>query len=153
MPGVQIYDHDLDIRQDPYIHMMRMVFGRWKPFILHAFTFDQSNHSDPTYFSHILKQLPISPKVLAENLKELEADGLISRSVLPESPPRAVYSLTEDGQALIPLLDMVYNIGWNDMKKKGLPIDRLGEMWHGYAERDEALMNHPYKPSQKPPDA
>lgn len=149
---VQVYDHDLDIRQDPYFHMIRMVFGRWKPFILHAFTFDKDFNGNPTYFSHILKQIPVSPKVLAENLKELESDGLISREIVPGSPPRTIYNLTEDGQAMIRLLDLVYDIGWHDMKKKGLPIDRLGEMWHGFAERDEDLMSNPYKPSQKPPE-
>ena len=45
---------------------------------------------------------------------------------------------------MIPLLDMVYKLGWEDMKEKGIPIDALGEMWHGYRERDEEFMYHPY---------
>ncbi len=142
----QMYDHDLDIRQDPYFHMNRMVFSRWKPFILHAFKVDKEHTEQVMYFSYFLKQLPISSKVLGENLRELEADGLLCREILPDSPPRTIYHLTEDGQKIIQLLDLVYDIGWHDMKKKGLPIDRLGEMWHGYAERDEELMHHPYKP-------
>ena len=149
MGGIQIYDHDLDIRQDPYMHMMRMVFSRWKPFILHGISFDKGT---PTYFSRILKQIPVSPKVLSQNLRELEQDGLISRSITSESPPRVFYELTEDGERMIELLNLVYDIGWHDMKKKGLPIDRLGEMWHGYRERDEELMHHPFKPSCPPPD-
>ena len=31
------------------------------------------------------------------------------------------------------------------MKAKGMPIDALGEMWHGFREPDDELMNHPYK--------
>lgn len=131
-----------DIRQDPYNHMMRVVFCRWKPFILHAMDFDDGNL---THFSRFVKQLPISQKVLSENLRQLEADGFIYRTVLPMTPPQVEYRLTESGKKLVSLLDEVYRFGWEDMKAKGLPIDALGEMWHGFREPDDELMNHPYK--------
>lgn len=72
-----------DIAKDPYNHMMRVVFSRWKPFILRAIDIDEG-----TYFSRFFKQLPISQKVLSQNLKDMQADGLIYRMVLPEVPPR-----------------------------------------------------------------
>ena len=78
-------------------------------------------------------------------LREMEADGLIFRTVVPETPPRVEYRLTDIGRSLVPLLNAVYDWGWHDMKRKGLPIDALGEMWHGYRERDPELMQHPYK--------
>ena len=131
-----------DIRQDPYNHMMRVVFCRWKPFILRAMDFDDGKL---THFSRFIKQLPISQKVLSENLRQLEADGFISRTVLPMTPPQVEYRLTESGKKLVSLLDEVYRFGWEDMKAKGLPIDALGEMWHGFREPDDELMNHPYK--------
>lgn len=128
-----------DISQDPYNHMIRLVFGRWKPFILRAIAID-----DGTYFSRFFKQLPISQKVLSQNLRDMQADELIYREVLPEVPPRVVYHLTDSRKALIGLLDLVYDWGWNDMKRKGLPVDILGEMWHGYREPEPDLMNNPF---------
>jgi len=128
-----------DITMDPYNHMMRVVFSRWKPFLLRAIAAD-----DGTFFSRFFKQLPITQKVLSQNLKEMQEDELITRTVLPEVPPRVVYKLTPYGKSLIGLLDLVYDWGWNDMKRKGLPIDILGEMWHGYREREEDLMDRPF---------
>jgi len=130
-----------DIRQDPYNHMMRILFCRWKPFILMAMEFDGGK----TNFSDFIYQMPISHKVLSENLKAMEADGLICRTVIPDTPPRTEYRLTEAGEALVPLLRAVYDAGWKDMTAKGMPIDALGEMWHGYRERDEEFMRRPYK--------
>ena len=131
-----------DIQKDPYNYVRRVVFGRWKPYLLHAMAFDQDQ---PTSFAKFTKQLPITEKVLAQNLKELEQDGLLTRTVLPTTPPRTEYRLTDSGRSLIPILDQVYDWGWHDMAAKGLPIDQLGEMWHGYRERDPELMKEPYK--------
>ena len=133
---------EFDIRKDPYNYMSRLIFSRWKPFILRAMDFDVDNL---THFSQFTKQLPISQKVLSQNLREMEADGLIFRTVVPETPPRVEYRLTDIGRSLVPLLNAVYDWGWHDMKRKELPIDALGEMWHGYRERDPELMQHPYK--------
>lgn len=133
-----------DITKDPYNHMMKVVFCRWKPFILRAMTFDEG---ELTHFSRFTKQLPITQKVLAENLRQLEEDGLIYRTVIPVKPPQVEYRLTEAGKSIIPLLDAVYRWGWEDMKRKEMPIDALGEMWHGFREPDEELMRHPYKRS------
>lgn len=133
-----------DISQDPYNHMMRVVFCRWKPFILRAMDFDEGKL---THFSRFTKQLPITQKVLSQNLRQLEEDGLVYRTVIPVTPPQVEYRLTEAGKNLIPLLDQVYKWGWEDMKRKGLKIDALGEMWHGFRAPDEELMRHPYKRS------
>ena len=132
---------EFDIEKDPYNHMAKMLFGRWKPFILMAMIFDEGK----TNFSDFAAQLPVSHKVLSENLKAMERDGLIERTVIPETPPRTEYRLTEQGQSFVPLLRAVYEAGWKDMKRKGLPIDALGEMWHGYRERDGSLMYRPYR--------
>ena len=125
-----------DVSKDPYNHMSRMLFGRWKPFILMAMIFDEGK----TNFSDFIKQLPISHKVLSENLKAMEADGLIYRTLVDGTPPRTEYRLTDTGLSMAPLLRAVYDAGWRDMTAKGLPIDALGEMWHGYRERDDRLM-------------
>lgn len=134
-----------DIQKDPYNHMMRVVFSRWKPFLLRAISIDNG-----TYFSRFFKQLPITQKVLSQNLKDMQRDGLIYRVVLPEVPPRVEYHLTQEGYSLVGLLDLVYDWGWNDMRAKGMPVDALGEMWHGYREPDEKMMSQPYyKPAHE----
>ncbi len=138
---MEMNDQDFDITRDPYNHMMRILFSRWKPFILMAMIFDEGK----TNFSDFANQLPISHKVLAENLRAMESDGLIYRTVIPETPPRTEYRLTEVGLSMVPLLRAVYDAGWQDMQRKGLPIDALGEMWHGYRPRDESFMRRPYK--------
>ena len=129
-----------DIRDDPYTYMSHLIFNRWKPFILRAIHIDEG-----TYYSRFLRQLPITQKVLSQNLKELQQDGLVFRRVLPEVPPRVEYCLTETGRNLVELLDLIYDWGWIDMRKKGLPVDVMGEMWHGYRSRDEEMMNRPSK--------
>ena len=129
-----------DIEKDPYNYVRQVVFSRWKPFILHALNTDQV-----TNFSRFCKQLPITQKVLTQNLKALERDGLIQRTVIPDSPPRTEYRLTDRGRSIIPLLDAVYDWGWKVMQEEGLRIDALGEMWHGYREKQDSVMHHPYK--------
>ena len=132
----------IDIRNDPYSFVMRTVFSRWKPFILHAMEFDEEK---TTHFSRFTRQLPITHKVLSENLRQLEDDGLICRTIIPAKPPRVEYRLTEAGKSIIPILDNVYEWGWKEMRRRGIPIDSIGEMWHGFRERDKKLMRHPYK--------
>ena len=133
-----------DINKDPYNYVMKVVFSRWKPFILQAMDTDEV-----TNFSRFCKQLPITQKVLSQNLKALEDDGLITRTVIPETPPRTEYRLTPRGQSLIPLLDAVYDWGWHVMKDENLPIDALGEMWHGYREKQDDIMYHPFQKTRR----
>ena len=133
-----------DIDKDPYNYVMKVVFSRWKPFILHAL-----NSDEVTNFSRFSKQLPITQKVLSQNLKALEQDGLVTRTVIPDTPPRTEYRLTPRGKSLIPILNAVYDWGWHVMKEEDLPIDALGEMWHGYREKQDDVMYHPFRKQRK----
>jgi DNA-binding HxlR family transcriptional regulator len=83
----------------PVTATITLIGGRWKPIILF-------NLSDRTRrFGEIAARIPtISRKVLSEQLKELEADGMISRQEFKEIPPRVEYSLTELGNSVRPLL-------------------------------------------------
>jgi DNA-binding HxlR family transcriptional regulator len=64
-------------------------------------------------FTEMAQAIPeLSDRMLAERLKELEAAGLVSREVYPETPVRIVYSLTEKGRAFKPVLDAVHE--WAD---------------------------------------
>ena len=51
----------------------------------------------------------ISQKVLTSNLRAMEADGLLIRTVYPEVPPRVEYTLSEQGRSLKPILDAMSN--------------------------------------------
>lgn len=67
-------------------------------------------------FGELKKSLaPISQKVLTQNLRELEKDGLIIREVYPEVPLRVDYRLSELGQTLAPVLDTMH--AWGEYYK------------------------------------
>jgi len=53
----------------------------------------------------------ISQKMLTQQLRQMETDGLIRRKVYPEVPPKVEYSLTELGQTLKPVLDAMSHWG------------------------------------------
>ncbi|AEW72547.1 winged helix-turn-helix transcriptional regulator [Enterobacter ludwigii] len=81
--------------------VLRMLEGRWKLIILfHLFDGKVQRYSD---FEKLIPE--ISQKMLAQQLRQLEADGIVSRRVYPQVPPKVEYRLTEWGQALCPALD------------------------------------------------
>lgn len=80
---------------------IRLLDGRWKLLILfHLFDGKVQRYSD------LERLIPgVSQKMLAQQLRQLEADGIVARTVHPEVPPRVDYRLTAWGQALCPALD------------------------------------------------
>ena len=63
------------------------------------------NENGSVRFNELNRLIPdISPRVLSSTLKTLEADGLVCRTVFPEVPPKVVYTLTETGQSLVPII-------------------------------------------------
>ena len=81
--------------QCPVAATLQLIGGRWKAIILYTLT------TGTKRFGEIAVRIPvISRKVLTEQLKELEADGLILRVQYKEIPPRVEYSLTEMGKSL-----------------------------------------------------
>lgn len=81
--------------------VLRLLEGRWKLIILfHLFDGKVQRYSD------FEKLIPgISQKMLAQQLRQLESDGIVSRMVYAQVPPKVEYRLTEWGQALCPALD------------------------------------------------
>ena len=78
---------------------MNIIGGKWKPIIIYLLA------NGSLRFGKLLLFTPtISKKVLTEQLKELEEDGLIIRTKYAEIPPRVEYSLSPKGQALLPVL-------------------------------------------------
>lgn len=78
---------------------LRVVGGRWKVLVLYHLLEGTKRFSELT---RLLKG--VSARTLSKQLRELEADGIISRHVYPQIPPKVEYSLTEAGRRLKPVL-------------------------------------------------
>ena len=73
----------------------------------------------PWRFNELQKNLDgISQKVLTDSLRSMEADGIITRTVYAEVPPRVEYALSEVGETMRPILDSMEQ--WGTNYKKGL---------------------------------
>ncbi len=78
-----------------------MLEGRWKLLILF-----QLFGGEVRRFSDLERAIPaVTQKMLAQQLRQLERDGIVRRKVYPEVPPKVEYSLSEWGQSLCPALD------------------------------------------------
>jgi DNA-binding HxlR family transcriptional regulator len=78
-----------------YHRAVELIGGRWTGAILRALL------NDVTRFSDLTEAIPgLSDRMLSERLKELEAEGIVERTVIPERPVRIEYRLTEKGRAL-----------------------------------------------------
>lgn len=80
---------------------LKILEGKWKLLILfHLFTVERMR------FSELERAIPsITQKMLTQQLRQLESDKLVHRTVYPVVPPHVDYSLTDWGQALCPTLD------------------------------------------------
>lgn len=86
--------------------ILKAISGRWKLLILISL-FDEVKR-----FGQLQKELRgISQKVLTQQLRELELDGLIHREVYPEIPPKVEYSLTAFGETLKPIILQMHQLG------------------------------------------
>lgn len=73
-------------------------------------------------FNELKKSLsPITQKMLTQQLREMESDGLVHREVYPVVPPKVEYSLTNFGKSLIPVIEAMKKWG-QDLKEKNIEI-------------------------------
>ncbi len=90
-----------------YQHAVEIIGKRWTGLILKVLM------AGPLRFNEIAEQLQvISDRMLSERLKELEQEGVVERRVLPETPVRVEYTLTEKGRALAPVIQAIES--WGD---------------------------------------
>ena len=92
--------------------VLHLLEGRWKLVILfHLFDGKVQRYSD---FERLIPG--ISQKMLAQQLRQLEADGIVARKLYPQVPPKVEYRLTRWGQSLCPALDAL--LKWAEQKDR-----------------------------------
>jgi len=97
------YDEACDC---PITSAINVIGGKWKPVIIWILMGGSKR------FGELHKTIPgVALKVLSRHLKELEADGIITRKAYPEVPPRVEYTLTPKGKALQGVMDLL--VDWN----------------------------------------
>ncbi|MNK43407.1 HTH-type transcriptional activator HxlR [compost metagenome] len=90
----------------PFTRAIGTIGNKWKPIIINVIS------TRTIRFGQLDSIIPlISRKVLAEQLKELEEDGLLERLAYKELPPRVEYKLSEKGLAFLPILESIKE--WN----------------------------------------
>lgn len=85
---------------------MRYIGGKWKPVVLWYLRKDKKR------FSELKAHIPdITDKMLSIQLKSLEEDGIIKRTLYAEVPPRVEYEFTEEGKSIIPVVEAIAKWG------------------------------------------
>jgi DNA-binding HxlR family transcriptional regulator len=93
-----------------------VISGKWKVLILWHLSFESLR------FAEIRDRLPgVSEKMLTAQLRQLETDGLVHRTVTESNPPRVDYTLADAGRHLIPVMDAMWNWGATHL---GIDADR-----------------------------
>lgn len=97
---------------------LRLIGGKYKSLILWHLI-------DGTLRHGVLQKLipQATPKMLTQQLRELETDNLIHREVFPVVPPKVEYSLTDFGRSLKPILSAMYDWGSDYMRNNGHEIN------------------------------
>lgn len=90
----------------PLIAMIKLIGGKYKPLILWRLM------TGTKRYSTLRKEIPCATaKMITQQLRELEADGLIKRTVYPVVPPKVEYTLTPQGKSISPVLQTMYEWG------------------------------------------
>lgn len=99
----------------PVATTVQLIGNKWKLLILRNLL------ANTQRFNEIRKTIPgISQKVLTENLRSMEEDGIIVRTVYAEVPPRVEYSLSELGDSMRPIIKSMetWGLGYQDLVRK-----------------------------------
>ena len=102
-----------ELPECPVATCVQLIGNKWKLLII------QQLLGAPQRFTELKRAIPgISQKVLTDNLRALGDDGIVDREVFAEVPPRVVYSLSELGNTLRPILDAMHE--WGSAYKNSL---------------------------------
>jgi len=106
-------DQRFSFAECPLTRSMAVIGTKWKPIIINAI------RKKKVRFGQLDAIIPlITRKVLTEQLKDLEEDGILLREAFTELPPRVEYSLTQKGLDLLPILEAIIEWNLNYEKKK-----------------------------------
>jgi len=95
-----------DLPLVPAERALKVIGGRWKVFVLY-FLFE-----GPQRLSELRRLIPgVSQKVLVQQLREMEAHGIVHREIFAEVPPRVVYTATKFGLSLRPIVSSLCEWG------------------------------------------
>lgn len=98
----------------PLTAALAAVGGKWKMIIIYWLA------EEPRHFAGLRQLMPaISQKVLTEQLRELAADGIVDRRATGGAPAPVVYSLTDYGRSLMPLIEGVRSFGRGHIERFG----------------------------------
>lgn len=98
----------------PFAYAISLIEGKWKMHILFWLW-----KKEPMRYGELKKALDsVSHKMLSNQLKELESDGLITRTEYPQVPPKVEYSLTETGLSIMPILSELCHWGHAHFKDR-----------------------------------
>ena len=96
----------------PVATTVQVIGSKWKLLIMRNLLVR------PWRFNELQKNLEgISQKVLTDSLRSMEADGIVTRTVYPEVPPRVEYALSPLGETMRPILDAMQ--AWGNAFKAG----------------------------------
>lgn len=85
---------------------LSLIGGKYKPLILWHLI------EQPLHYMELQRLIPTAtPKMLSQQLRDLEDCGMIHREVIPQKPPKTIYSLSSFGQSVIPVLEAMCNWG------------------------------------------
>lgn len=102
----------------PVAVTVQLIGNKWKLLIIRNLL------ARPWRFNELQRSLEgISQKVLTDNLRAMEADGLITRTVYPEVPPRVEYALSELGESIRPILNAMQAWGENYKETYGNKLE------------------------------
>ena len=100
-----------ELPECPVATTLQLIGSKWKLLIIRNLL------QRPCRFNELKRDLTgISQKVLTDSLRSMEEDGLITRTVYPEVPPRVEYALSDLGQTLKPILDSM--VEWGNAYKQ-----------------------------------
>lgn len=103
----------------PVAATLNLIGGKYKALILWSLSDGQRR------FSELRKMVTsATPKMLTQQLRELEAEKLINRKVFAVVPPKVEYSLTEMGRSLMPVLTAMRDWGTDYLRRKDAESDR-----------------------------
>jgi DNA-binding HxlR family transcriptional regulator len=93
---------------------MALLGGAWTPNVIWQLS------GGPRRFGELYRDMPgISPKMLTARLRDLEKKKVVTRKVVPSSPPSVEYALSELGKELIPVIDTIVRVGTRLLHEDG----------------------------------